>query len=291
MPAPFRLIVALVTSIGLLGFAAPANAVEAVDGRNLTPQPTSPASYSNGQVTTQATASTPGTGAATSGGADPCSYALSMVPEIGGSGLMVPQVRDINGSRFIVYLKTCPGDSGGTVFYVQIFTTTELTAIARDRVTKQLPKPVPQFAGQTGPWQYTHVPTVLWVDRTQWQPFTLTATASGIWSTVTVTPIAIIFDPGDGNPPVRCDGPGTPFPADGLRYPQSSLEFKGEPGECGYIYDHSSVNAPHLTYSASMSMEWSAAWAASDGTTGRLNPIIITTPISMKVARIQVLGN
>ena len=211
-----------------------------------------------------------------------------MIPDPENPIAMIPYDRDIDGQMYAIYGRFCPGENWTTSIGIAILSPMQLAGIARDRVTRLLPATKPGFTGADGPWQYVKVPTIFWVDPTDWKPFTLTATAFGTWSTVTVTPIGIRFTPGDDSPPVACVGPGVPYR--GVRYPQADYIFRGDPGQCGYLYDHSSKDQPDLTYPASMAVEWRADWRASNGTAGTLEPIWITTPIGIKVARVSAVG-
>ncbi|HNH38519.1 MAG TPA: hypothetical protein PK912_08745, partial [Microthrixaceae bacterium] len=54
---------------------------------------------------------------------------------------------------------------------------------------------------------YVQVPTWLWIDSSWWQPYTATAQAGRVWSTVTARPVSVTWGTGDGGSEV-CRGPG-----------------------------------------------------------------------------------
>jgi hypothetical protein len=218
-----------------------------------------------------------------------CRNAPAYGPVDGKPGLLEPQIRLIDGLRYGVYMRTCDGIAEGTTVLIPLFTTEDLAEQARDRITRKLPKPKPFFAGDPSPWQFVAVPTIIWTNPATWQPFTLTVTAMGNSATITVTPRSLIFNPGDDTPPVRCDGPGVEY-TERYRRPQSE-DFDPQPGQCGHIYRASSAKQPDLAYPATVSVEWTATWTASDGTNGTLDPVLITTATPTKVARVQAIGS
>jgi hypothetical protein len=288
MPRPSRLLTVLATAVFVV--AASTGSASAIDGdvgNSGSSNPT--ASQHDGYVTTQTTGTSPGGGSGSSAGTgDPCTYTRAMIPDPANPAVMIPYDREIGGQMYAIYGRSCPGENWTTSIGIPILSPIELARIARDRVTRLLPATKPGFTGADGPWQYVKVPTIFWVDPTDWEPFTLTATAFGTWSTVTVTPVGIRFTPGDDSPPVTCAGPGKPY--EGVRRPQDDYVFRGEPGQCGYLYNRSSKDAPDLKYPAVMAVEWRADWRASDGTSGTLEPIWIATSVGIKVARVRAVG-
>ncbi len=289
MPRPPRLLTVLATAVFLtVTSAGSASAGGGGGGNGGSSKP--PASQQDGYVTTQTVGTSAGdAGGVSAGTVDPCTYTRAMSPDPSDPTVLIPYNRDAGGQTYAIYSRSCPGENWTSIIGIPILSPIQLARIARDRVTRLLPATKPGFTGGDGPWQYVKVPTIFWVDPTEWKPFTLTATAFGTWSTVTVTPIGMRFNPGDGSPPITCAGPGVAYK--GVRSPQDDYIFRGEPGQCGYLYTHSSKDAPDLEYPAVMAVEWHADWQASDGTTGTLEPIWITKPVGIKVARISVIAS
>lgn len=290
-----KFLTALVVMVTALEGGSPATAA---GGETTSTTATTPPVSSNGAtVVVQANASTTGSAGTAAAQAttvepvvDPCIETRALGPAVGGGGLMVPLIVDNGGKRYAVYMRTCTGDPTAQVVWHQIYTPEELAQIAADRIRRTLPRTNPHFADPTAPWQFVRVPTIVWIDPTDWRPFTATANALETWTTVTVTPVTVRFDPGDGDPPVRCPGPGVPYTSN-KRFPQDDRVFIGEPGQCGYLYGRSSKDAPNLTFPATVAVEWRVDWRASDGTSGTLAPILMTTPIGIKVAKVQAIGS
>ena len=83
----------------------------------------------------------------------------------------------------------------------------------------------PQYGGL--PYTWVDLWTCVWAG--EWQSVARTVELRGVSATVTATPTALVFDPGDGSAPVTCDGPGRPWTeADGSNPPSA--------GGCGYMY-------------------------------------------------------
>ena len=101
----------------------------------------------------------------------------------------------------------------------------------------------------------------------------------GVSATVTATPTALVFDPGDGSAPVTCDGPGRPWTeADGSDPPSA--------GGCGYMYRAVTPNGP-LT--ATTSIQWSVAWTSNVGAGGTFPVLTTQSSSSFLVEQIQVV--
>jgi len=149
-----------------------------------------------------------------------------------------------------------------------------------------LPKPVakrspdegnsdPQYGGL--PYTWTNLWTWTW--QTDWQSRARTVELRGVSATVTATPTALVFDPGDGAAPVTCEGPGRPWtPADGSDPPSR--------GGCGYMYRAVTPNGP-LT--ASTSIRWSVTWTSNVGAGGTFPVLTTQSASSFLVEQIQVV--
>jgi hypothetical protein len=127
------------------------------------------------------------------------------------------------------------------------------------------------------PYTWVGLSTFYWVD--EWQPMTRTVELRGVSATVTATPTALTFDPGDGNAAVSCDGPGRPWvEADGNRPPSN--------GACGYTYRSVTPNGP-LT--ATTSVQWSVSWTSNTGASGTFPASTTSSASSFLVEQIQVV--
>lgn len=125
------------------------------------------------------------------------------------------------------------------------------------------------------PFSYVNLWTWFWTASAQWRSYTATASAGGVSATVTVRPVALLFDPGDGSPVVSCAGPGRAWTdADGDGTPTG--------GGCGYRY----TTATSTPITSTQSIRWAVTWRASDGETGTLPDL--TTSRSGQLMVLQV---
>jgi len=133
----------------------------------------------------------------------------------------------------------------------------------------------PQYGGQSYTW--TNLWTFIWAG--EWQSYARTVELRGVSATVTATPTALVFDPGDGSAPVTCDGPGRPWTdADGSNPPSA--------GACGHMYRAVTPNGP-LT--ATTSIQWSVAWTSNVGAGGTFPVLTTQSSSSFLVEQIQVV--
>ena len=131
------------------------------------------------------------------------------------------------------------------------------------------------------PWTVLNIWTWAWVDQDDWVPLTRTVELRGVSATVTATPAAMTFDPGDGDAAVRCDGPGKPWvdPGDTSDPEPTSL------GGCGYRYRRVSEGVQATT-----SIEYAVTWTSSTGAGGTLPDLAgSTTSAPFRVEQIQVV--
>ena len=133
----------------------------------------------------------------------------------------------------------------------------------------------PQYGGL--PYTWVQLWTYVWAG--EWQSYARTVELRGVSATVTATPTALVFDPGDGAAPVTCEGPGRPWtPADGSDPPSR--------GGCGYMYRAVTPNGP-LT--ATTSIRWSVAWTSNVGAGGTFPVLTTRSASSFLVEQIQVV--
>ena len=133
----------------------------------------------------------------------------------------------------------------------------------------------PQYGGL--PYTWIQLWTYVWAG--EWQSYARTVELRGVSATVTATPTALVFDPGDGAAAVTCDGQGRPWtPADGSDPPSR--------GGCGYMYRAVTPNGP-LT--ATTSIRWSVAWTSNVGAGGTFPVLTTRSASSFLVEQIQVV--
>jgi len=151
-----------------------------------------------------------------------------------------------------------------------------LAASAYDRIP--LPFPVPSTSPSLDVRPITGLDTWLWIAPASWQTREATAALAGFSVTVTATPVRVVWDMGEGEAPVTCEGPGTVFQDDG---PESQST------DCSYIYRWNSHDQPGDVFRASATVEWAVAWTASTGATGALAPGRRTTTFDVSVKSIE----
>jgi hypothetical protein len=128
------------------------------------------------------------------------------------------------------------------------------------------------------PYTWVNLWTWFWTSPTTFAPKARTVSAGAISATATATPTALIFDPGTGDAPVNCPGPGRPWRStDGDRAPTG--------GGCGYRYRQVS-NAVSTT----VSIRWTVAWTGSNGESGQLPPLTTAVSSTFAVQQVQVVN-
>lgn len=99
---------------------------------------------------------------------------------------------------------------------------------------------------------YTGLWTYYWTSADRWVTLSATANDGAQTATVTASPTALTFDPGDGSGGTTCDGPGRPWTtSDGNDPPDD--------GACGYQYRR--VTSSPLT--STQTLVWTLTWNVS----------------------------
>src|ERR1039458_5605802 len=93
----------------------------------------------------------------------------------------------------------------------------------------------------------------LWIDPADWTPITKSATADGITATATATPVAVVWDMGDGNQ-VICNGPGVAY--------NTNIPDADESTNCGYTYQETSANGPDQQCTITTAIEYDVTWTS-----------------------------
>jgi len=151
-----------------------------------------------------------------------------------------------------------------------------------------LPDPVPSRY-PTGSLKdgrpYTIVQTHMWFwsDPSVWKPLSKTVCAGALCATATASPSSLSFDPGNGDQPVSCAGPGTAWvrPAGGSWVPAP------QPQGCDYQYAASTYGYPNGELTAAYTITWGVKWTGTNGTSGTLNPLATTVNSAFAVAELQ----
>ena len=189
-------------------------------------------------------------------------------------------VDDGTGSWF---LKICDGNFAGVV-YISRTSTTELLALARQRLTL----PVPTVRLSPSARQLVHVPTWMWIDPQSWHELSSTAAVPGVAVTVTARPVSTVWRMGDGAT-VTCRGAGTPFDA--------TRDDPALASTCSHTFRQSSTGRPGGVFHGSVTVEWAASWsavgaagAAGAAGAGTLTGLSRTAAFTVSVAEVQALN-
>jgi len=126
---------------------------------------------------------------------------------------------------------------------------------------------------------YVQVPTWLWIDSTWWQPYTATATAGRVWSTVTARPVQVSWGTGDGGG-VVCRGPGVAW----------SPGASEDASNCTHTYRRSSAGADGGMFDLSATVTLEITWTSNAPFGGTLPAITRTSTLDVEVGEIQAIG-
>ena len=142
------------------------------------------------------------------------------------------------------------------------------------------PRPVPLFAP---PAQRVRtlvgIDTWFWVPASSWRPIVRVVAAGSVVVTLVATPVALQMVPGDGSPLVSCPGPGLPWLVPGTR----SL--------CSHTFQRASSAGRTGRFRATVRTVWTIRWTSSTGLSGVAGPVVVPTPVSLRVAEAHaVLG-
>lgn len=138
--------------------------------------------------------------------------------------------------------------------------------------------PLATNSDQGRPYTWVNLWTWFWTDPATFTPRSRTASAGAISATATATPIALVYDPGTGDTPVTCPGPGRPWrESDGDTAPSG--------GGCGYTYLHVSDSV-----TATVTIQWRVTWTGSNGQAGTLPVLLTSASSSFMVEQIQAVN-
>ena len=147
----------------------------------------------------------------------------------------------------------------------------------------QLKPPPPVVAMSPSSFQVVGVPTWLWIDAAGWTARSTTASVPGVTVTATATPVSVVWDLGDGGPPVVCSGPGTPF--------TTASDPTASSPDCGYTYRRESAGGSGVgAFTVSASVHWRVAWQAkAAGQQGVFPDLVSTGSVRVTVREVQTL--
>ena len=119
--------------------------------------------------------------------------------------------------------------------------------------------------------------TWYFTDPGGYRPWTDSAEAFGLRVTITVTPVQLLFAPGDGGGTVSCRGPGT-------RWNPSYGPWASSPSGCQYTYQHAR-NSVTATYA----IHWHPVWTSNVGAAGNFGIVTTARTSTFTVAEEQAI--
>lgn len=236
----------------------------------------------DGDPTAEATevVSTPGGGP---GGAGPqnCSWRV-----LNADDTAVPMY-DVDGTRLTSptgrwLQRVCDGEvvavNGGFAVPESLPGADPAVLARQARESVAIPEPPISTSPDAGRSLYARVPTWLWIDSGWWRPYSVTAAAGGVSTTVTATPLRAVWSMGDGGE-VVCAGPGRAW----------------EPGmaedaaDCSYTYASSSADQPGGSFVVTVTVELAISWSSNLGTGGNLAAVTRSSSRAVNVGEIQAI--
>ncbi|MEU5698614.1 hypothetical protein [Streptomyces aurantiacus] len=160
----------------------------------------------------------------------------------------------------------------------------QLAQTARDQLQ------LPSLRIETNPAgdQLVDLPTWLWLDRSQWEAVSATASVPGVSVTAVARPTSVVWTMGDGSS-VTCDGPGTPYGTAGPGTSAPGSPRSASP-DCGHTYRLSSAGQPDGAYPVSATVHWTATWTGA-GQSGVFPGLTTTSTAAFRVEESQALNN
>jgi hypothetical protein len=151
-----------------------------------------------------------------------------------------------------------------------------------ERALADLALPAPAVHMSPDDRQIVGLASWLWISPAQWEPRQVSATAGPVTSTVTVTPVAVIWDMGDGTV-VTCT-------QDDMRVYEPRFADTPDATGCSHTHTDSSAGQPDDAFTVTAEMTWEVTWeapAVDDG--GVLADQTTTSTSSARVAELQAL--
>jgi hypothetical protein len=237
---------------------------------------------------------------ARSGSADPgllgavnaqwsCSWVevIGFSVELPGSVFVTPSEQESGSGLFWRAWRDCDGG-----IHVLLDATAEQTAAALYALTiARIPTPAYELYPPVEWGGTVKVPNWLYAGK-DITGFSVTGGLPGNAVTITITPVNLSVDWGDG-PVQSCKTLGVAYePAKHptLLHLQAREEIPAS--ACAHVYKHHSGHQPDEKYPVLVTINWTAGWVAAGGQRGTFTPYSETSGFSFKVDQIQtVLGS
>jgi hypothetical protein len=147
---------------------------------------------------------------------------------------------------------------------------------------RRLPIPAPEVATAPPRGSDGLVGLAQWFWVSNWEGRRDRVQVGGVWAEVTARPTRLTINPGAGQAPVVCSGPGTPYD------PRRSVD--GQPSDCSFTYVRSSAGLPNSAYQVAVTVTWGGTWEGSGGTGGTLPVLSRSTSFPLRVAEGQAVA-
>ena len=128
------------------------------------------------------------------------------------------------------------------------------------------------------PFSYVGLWTWFWTSGGTWRTLTATATDGDQSATVTASPVALVYDAGDGSGSQTCDGPGRPW---------TSIAGHAAPNGGGCAYQYRQVTSSPIA--STQSILWKITWVGTGGTAGKIPQLTTSTTGQLNVMQIQTV--
>jgi hypothetical protein len=152
----------------------------------------------------------------------------------------------------------------------------------------QIPLPDIELTGTDRPGR-TVVNTDTWMYAgPNATPFTVTGGFANNLVTITVAPVAMRVDWGDGT--IQECGLGIAYNT--VKHPRTLLDpDPGPPDACTHVYRKHSGNQPKKKYPINATLTWNATWSTTTGQGGTFEPYNHTTNLALQVIQIQTINS
>ena len=148
----------------------------------------------------------------------------------------------------------------------------------------RLPSPTLHF--NPGVSSVVNLPTWLWIDQSLWHAYSVTATVGTVSATAVATPVAVVWQMGDGGV-VTCTGPGRAFDV--------SQPVRMQKTACAYSYRTSSLGQPSAdgnpdaaAFLVRATVTWTVTWSATGAEGQGTLPTLETSAVApLRVVEVE----
>lgn len=162
----------------------------------------------------------------------------------------------------------------------------EIATAMWERVQASIPLPSVGMEPVFTTGAVVNVDTWFWLEGGR-DPITVTESLLGVSTTITMRPVTLTADWGDGNTST-CAAPGVDFAT--VEHPTLLADPDPAPDGCSYRYRRHSGSQPGKKYTVIHSVEWHASWRTADGLAGSFQPVTRESTTALRVVQYQAIG-